>query len=76
MKDAPFKIGDKVKSKYHPDETNVIRTVTEVIKDTTYRSGYAVSTDGGGACSECGRVGKRIHRADCQWFILVYRGEE
>jgi hypothetical protein len=67
-----IKVGDKVKTGYHPNERDVIRTVLSAQEDNQYGSGYAVSADGGEPCKECGCTkGHKIRPIDGDWFELV-----
>lgn len=74
---APFKVGDRVTTKFHPEQKNIIRNVVSVTEYSGYKSGWAVSVDGGDPCPCCGsRKGSAIkghdgHGADSGWFKKV-----
>lgn len=72
----PFKIGDKVTTKYYSEQSNIIRTVLRVTKSKAFGSGYGLTVDGGKACKCCGlRPGDSIKNIDSSWFkkIIVLR---
>jgi len=57
---VPFKVGDRVTTAVYRSERNVVRTVTAVVRNDGYVSGWSVSADDGGPCPECGRPRGRI----------------
>jgi hypothetical protein len=80
--DAPFKVGDKVTSKYYdsgdpPDESDFVRTVVGVAPGDQYMSGWGIHADGGNPCPTCGHLmgrhvppqwGEAERYADTSWF--------
>ena len=52
-----FSVGDKVRTDFIPEASNVVRTVTNVDKITTPRGyRFLVSMDDGGTCPHCGNI--------------------
>lgn len=50
-----FRVGDKVKTDFYPEASNVVRKITSVDLITTPRGyRYLISMDDGGECSHCG----------------------
>lgn len=67
-----LKKGDKVISKFHSGEEDIVRTILYIKKDERCESGYRANTDGGEVCKCCGAVkGKVIKGADIGWFSKV-----
>lgn len=76
-----FKVGDKVKTRYRPEEAEVIRTLITLTeaRETRYGgyetgSGYSAEADGGEVCPHCGRSATPIlgdgyyQGIDLAWF--------
>ena len=71
LKSCPFAVGDKVTTKFYPNEESVIRTVTCVQQYDKCESGWDTSVDGGEPCPTCGRPGNPIGNVDSGWFKKI-----
>jgi len=73
----PFKVGDRVRTEFYPNEKEIIRRVTSVVDHPPCQSGWLVNVDGGAACPYCGRgpgtpgVGYYAEGVDSRWFTRV-----
>lgn len=63
MNDAPFEVGDTVTSPWDPAHGDLIRTVTAVVPNEDYVSGWVVSADNGNNPET-----KPIKLVDASWF--------
>jgi len=67
----PFKVGDKVRTKFFCNYRDVIRTVIKV-EEYDCESGWHVEADGGMECPCCGRRASVITPPiDSGWFEKV-----
>jgi hypothetical protein len=62
-------VGDRVTTAYHPEEAEIVRTVTRVEPYIKSQTGVVASADGGDPCVGCGRpLGRVIGLVDSSWF--------
>lgn len=52
--EAPFKVGDLVKTTFRKKEPNIVRKITEIWSNSPCGSGWSVSVDGGERCLHVG----------------------
>lgn len=65
--DAPFRIGDRVKSDFSRRDRDVVRTVTMVARRPHFQSGWAISADAG-AEGEPRKARTGLTDIDARWF--------
>lgn len=77
FEEAPFEVGDFVKTDFNENETDVVRTVVYVHKSIDSASGWLVVANGGEPCKCCGKKpgnpinGHSGHGVDSSWFKKV-----
>ena len=59
-KGISYKVGDKVKTNYYPEEKDVIRTIVNIEQSKDHKSGYMVSVATGERCEHCGVFSGKI----------------
>jgi hypothetical protein len=69
-------VGDKVTSRFHKEQSSLVRTITHIEAHPGYGSGACASADGGEPCPTCGRDETPILSVDASWFIPVFSGED
>jgi len=63
-----IRLGMKVTTEFDYDHSDVVRTVTQLLKDAQKGSGYTIWMTGGTPCSKCGHVKARpIEDVDAAW---------
>jgi hypothetical protein len=66
----PFRVGDKVTSRYDQDYADEVRTVTDIIRYPGCQSGWLVSASGSDECPTCGhQSAPAINSVDSGWFV-------
>ena len=67
----PFKVGEKVTSKFNSGEEDIVRTITKCERDDSCGSKFRASANGGEPCKCCGKIiGNSIIDVDSLWFKL------
>ncbi len=67
-----LKVGQKVTTDFIEKDKDVIRTITNIEKNSGYGSGYVASADSGEACECCDRkFSQEILSMDACWFIPI-----
>ena len=71
-KNTKPKLGDLVTTTYNGESGMIVRTITDIRKDSKYESGYAICVDGGVPCEKCGMCpAKELNWIDSGWAVKV-----